>query len=205
MLCPIFIVNLFKKLHPVLFEHYLLIFIVGYYDVPIATLDFSSLYPSIMMAHNLCYTTLLQPGAVAKFDLTPDQGNIQTALKISYRLFRSLNAVFKSSIAFKEISQILSFFCMTSLYVHIGIWSNFVTQQIRSILAYMFSVYCIVYLLRGFVDFLLLLLFCYFIFIFPLLIFPFLFFVLIIQNKFDVCIFISIFVHPAVTCSLNLR
>ncbi|EGD74190.1 polymerase [Salpingoeca rosetta] len=33
----------------------------GYYDTPIATLDFSSLYPSIMMAHNLCYTTLLSP------------------------------------------------------------------------------------------------------------------------------------------------
>eukprot|EP00053_Salpingoeca_punica_P017130 m.163926 g.163926 ORF g.163926 m.163926 type:complete len:1070 (-) comp17121_c0_seq2:836-4045(-) len=31
----------------------------GFYDLPIATLDFSSLYPSIMMAHNLCYTTLL--------------------------------------------------------------------------------------------------------------------------------------------------
>ena len=31
----------------------------GYYDTPIATLDFTSLYPSIMMAHNLCYTTLL--------------------------------------------------------------------------------------------------------------------------------------------------
>jgi DNA polymerase delta subunit 1 len=31
----------------------------GYYDLPIATLDFASLYPSIMMAHNLCYTTLL--------------------------------------------------------------------------------------------------------------------------------------------------
>jgi len=31
----------------------------GYYSQPIATLDFSSLYPSIMMAHNLCYTTLL--------------------------------------------------------------------------------------------------------------------------------------------------
>jgi DNA polymerase delta subunit 1 len=45
----------------------------GYYNVPIATLDFSSLYPSIMMAHNLCYTTLLQQGAVAKFNLSPDQ------------------------------------------------------------------------------------------------------------------------------------
>merc|ERR1719433_1081040 len=45
----------------------------GYYDVPIATLDFSSLYPSIMMAHNLCYTTLLQDGAVARLGLTPEQ------------------------------------------------------------------------------------------------------------------------------------
>ena len=33
----------------------------GYYDMPIATLDFTSLYPSIMIAHNLCYTTLLSP------------------------------------------------------------------------------------------------------------------------------------------------
>lgn len=31
----------------------------GYYQDPIATLDFASLYPSIMQAHNLCYTTLL--------------------------------------------------------------------------------------------------------------------------------------------------
>jgi len=31
----------------------------GYYKQPIVTLDFSSLYPSIMMAHNLCYTTLV--------------------------------------------------------------------------------------------------------------------------------------------------
>uniref|UniRef100_A0A2K5ZGI3 DNA polymerase n=1 Tax=Mandrillus leucophaeus TaxID=9568 RepID=A0A2K5ZGI3_MANLE len=44
-----------------------------YYDVPIATLDFSSLYPSIMMAHNLCYTTLLRPGAAQKLGLTEDQ------------------------------------------------------------------------------------------------------------------------------------
>ncbi|KAM4704499.1 DNA polymerase delta catalytic subunit [Rhinophrynus dorsalis] len=44
----------------------------GYYDVPIATLDFSSLYPSIMMAHNLCYTTLLQSGSVDKYGLSAE-------------------------------------------------------------------------------------------------------------------------------------
>lgn len=44
----------------------------GYYDVPIATLDFSSLYPSIMMAHNLCYTTLLNKQAIEAFKLGPD-------------------------------------------------------------------------------------------------------------------------------------
>uniref|UniRef100_A0AAZ3QUT8 DNA polymerase n=1 Tax=Oncorhynchus tshawytscha TaxID=74940 RepID=A0AAZ3QUT8_ONCTS len=43
-----------------------------YYSVPIATLDFSSLYPSIMMAHNLCYTTLLQKGSAEKLGLTPE-------------------------------------------------------------------------------------------------------------------------------------
>ena len=31
----------------------------GFYTTPIATLDFASLYPSIMIAHNLCYTTLI--------------------------------------------------------------------------------------------------------------------------------------------------
>lgn len=33
----------------------------AFYQTPIATLDFASLYPSIMRAHNLCYTTLLSP------------------------------------------------------------------------------------------------------------------------------------------------
>ncbi|GAB6033248.1 DNA polymerase delta catalytic subunit [Chamberlinius hualienensis] len=37
----------------------------GFYKVPISTLDFNSLYPSIMMAHNLCYTTLLTPSSRA--------------------------------------------------------------------------------------------------------------------------------------------
>ena len=31
----------------------------GYHNTPVITLDFASLYPSIMIAHNLCYTTLL--------------------------------------------------------------------------------------------------------------------------------------------------
>jgi len=41
----------------------------GYYDVPIATLDFASLYPSIMQAHNLCYTTLLKKDTAVRLGL----------------------------------------------------------------------------------------------------------------------------------------
>ena len=50
----------------------------GYYDVPIATLDFSSLYPSIMMAHNLCYTTLLDKTTVDRLGLVKDVDYVQT-------------------------------------------------------------------------------------------------------------------------------
>jgi DNA polymerase delta subunit 1 len=38
----------------------------GFYEKPIATLDFASLYPSIMMAHNLCYCTLVPPDRSAE-------------------------------------------------------------------------------------------------------------------------------------------
>ncbi|CAN6611264.1 DNA polymerase delta catalytic subunit [Trichomonascus vanleenenianus] len=50
----------------------------GYYDRPIATLDFSSLYPSIMMAHNLCYTTLLDKATIERLGLVQDKDYIVT-------------------------------------------------------------------------------------------------------------------------------
>jgi DNA polymerase delta subunit 1 len=50
----------------------------GYYDVPVATLDFASLYPSIIQAHNLCYTTLLNKNSVEKLKLVKDEDYIVT-------------------------------------------------------------------------------------------------------------------------------
>ena len=61
----------------------------GYYDDPIATLDFASLYPSIMQAHNLCYSTLVRNQDIkmldpAQYSKTPHGG--YSALDLSSTL-----------------------------------------------------------------------------------------------------------------------
>ncbi|CAA9961376.1 DNA polymerase [Pyrenophora teres f. maculata] len=50
----------------------------GYYRDPVATLDFASLYPSIMQAHNLCYTTWLDKQTVEKLKMKKDEDYIVT-------------------------------------------------------------------------------------------------------------------------------
>ena len=59
----------------------------GYYDTPIATLDFSSLYPSIMMAHNLCYTTLLNQQTITKEGWVVKVVKLQDEQGIPWRCF----------------------------------------------------------------------------------------------------------------------
>jgi DNA polymerase delta subunit 1 len=50
--------------------------IKGFYEDPITTLDFASLYPSIMIAHNICYTTILRGSQLEEFGLSPYQVTI---------------------------------------------------------------------------------------------------------------------------------
>ena len=49
----------------------------GYYQHPIATLDFASLYPSIMQAHNLCFSTIVFRKDYAKVRALEAQGKIR--------------------------------------------------------------------------------------------------------------------------------
>ncbi|XP_021807316.1 DNA polymerase delta catalytic subunit [Prunus avium] len=44
----------------------------GFFEKPIATLDFASLYPSIMMAYNLCYCTLVTTEDAHKLNIPPE-------------------------------------------------------------------------------------------------------------------------------------
>jgi DNA polymerase delta subunit 1 len=53
----------------------------GYYDFPISTLDFNSLYPNIMRFLNLCYTTRILLRNVALLGLSPDQYTLPQEMK----------------------------------------------------------------------------------------------------------------------------
>src|SRR5262249_16739911 len=41
----------------------------GYYEDPIVTLDYASLYPTIIIAHNLCYTTRVDRKTIDRLGL----------------------------------------------------------------------------------------------------------------------------------------
>jgi DNA polymerase elongation subunit (family B) len=63
---------------------------ISFYDLPIATLDFASLYPSILIAFNLSYDTILlnpeidrqrlRPEDVERIDVKDKEGNIEKTL-----------------------------------------------------------------------------------------------------------------------------
>nr|WAH70948.1 DNA polymerase catalytic subunit [Eptesicus fuscus gammaherpesvirus] len=44
----------------------------GFYDTPVLVVDFASLYPSIIQAHNLCYSTLVSPERLRTLRLRED-------------------------------------------------------------------------------------------------------------------------------------
>ena len=88
----------------------------GYYSEPVATLDFSSLYPSIMQAHNLCYTTLLNARTIERLQLkkdvdyivTPNNGNPCIVHPISLSLSHTHTLLYTLSYA-HSLSLCLSF------------------------------------------------------------------------------------------------
>eukprot|EP00210_Caulerpa_lentillifera_P000041 g40.t1 len=53
----------------------------GYYSTPVATLDFASLYPSIMMAYNLCYTTYVPNESLSRITNKSEQCEISPCNK----------------------------------------------------------------------------------------------------------------------------
>lgn len=52
--------------------------IKGFYEMPVATLDFASLYPSIMQAHNLCYSTLVNKATIDRLGLENEKDYVAT-------------------------------------------------------------------------------------------------------------------------------
>ena len=56
----------------------------GFYEMPIATLDFNSLYPSIMQAHNLCYSTFVNPNNNGHIDIKGEYGTHEISSDVKH-------------------------------------------------------------------------------------------------------------------------
>ncbi|AAM00704.1 DNA polymerase catalytic subunit [Panine betaherpesvirus 2] len=79
--------------------------VVGYYNDPVAVFDFASLYPSIIMAHNLCYSTLLVPGGEYPVD-PADVYSVTLENGITHRFVRaSVRVSVLSELLNKWVSQ----------------------------------------------------------------------------------------------------
>ncbi|AKI19982.1 DNA polymerase catalytic subunit [Human betaherpesvirus 5] len=78
---------------------------VGYYNDPVAVFDFASLYPSIIMAHNLCYSTLLVPGGEYPVD-PADVYSVTLENGVTHRFVRaSVRVSVLSELLNKWVSQ----------------------------------------------------------------------------------------------------
>lgn len=80
----------------------------GFYSNPIAVLDFSSLYPSIMISKNLCYTTLLTKKQYEKIGgiKTPTNNYFATAdMKVGLLPTVLTNLIASRKIAKKEMNE----------------------------------------------------------------------------------------------------
>ena len=77
----------------------------GFYTTPIVTLDFSSLYPSIMIARNLCYSTLL-PGGKLPSELRSLRDQIESELQACAEKLRL--ATERASVSMLDVEQGLS-------------------------------------------------------------------------------------------------
>lgn len=61
--------------------------IKGYYVNPVSVLDFSSLYPSIMIVNNLCYTTLIDKREYIKIKENAENNDVYSSSLEGYNIF----------------------------------------------------------------------------------------------------------------------